>query len=414
MAEGKRPKIFYGYIVVIAAVFVMAVMWGILYSFGVFFKSVLNEFGWTSAATSGAYSLCFFLLGLSSIVTGRLTDILGPRKIVTICGVLFAAGFLLMSRVSAIWQFYLFYGVLVGMGIAGSYVPLVSTTARWFVKRRGLMIGIVASGVGIGTVIIPPLAAQLILRYGWRESYLIVGAVALVLILAAAQFLRRDPAQVGQLPYGVDEVEAENLNLSVSGLTVRQALGTRQFWLIWVAVLTAGFCIQSVLVHVVPDATGNGIPVVAAATILTAIGVFNTASRVIMGSAADRIGAKRTVVIAAVLMSVGLFYLAGIKQLWMFYLFTALFGFAYGGFLALLSPVAAEIFGLRAQGALLGLIHFGLSMGETVGPVVTGGIFDMTGSYRSAFLIGGGIMAVGIVLLLLVRPAIGLGGENDT
>lgn len=410
MTEDRNPKIFYGYIVVAAAFFIMMVMWGGLYSFGVFFKPVLREFGWTSAAISGAYSLCFLLLGMLSIVTGRITDKFGPRVIVIICGLFFGLGYMLMSQINAIWQFYLFYGVMVAIGISGSYVPLVSTVARWFVKRRGLMIGIVLSGVGIGMMIIPPLATQFILIYGWRTSYVIIGLVALVLIISAAQFLKRDPGQVGQLPYGADEVKAGNLNLEASGLSLQQAVRTRQLWLLWVIFLFAGFGIQAVLVHIVPHAIELGVSAATAATILVAIGGFNTAGRIIMGSAADKIGSKPALIISVILMSVALFWLVVVREMWMFYLFALIFGIPLGGFLALLSPVVIDVFGLRAQGVLLGVVHFGFAIGETIGPVTAGGLFDVTGSYNLAFLIGASIISVGLILTLLVRPAISQGG----
>ena len=410
MTEDRKPKFFYGYIVVGAGFFVMVVMWGALYSFGVFFRPVLMEFGWTSAAVSGAYSLCFLLLGFSGIVTGRITDIFGPRVIVIVCGIFFGLGYILMSQISAIWQFYLFYGVMVAIGISGSYVPLVSTVARWFVKRRGMMIGIVSSGVGIGTMIIPPLATRFILIYGWRNAYVIVGLMALVLIVLAAQFLKRDPSQVGQLPYGADEVKAGNLNLEASGLSFQQAVRTRQLWLLWITFLFAGYCIQAVLVHIVPHAIELGVSAATAATILVAIGGFNTAGRIIMGSAADRVGSKPTLIISVILMSVALFWLVVAREMWMFYPFAFLFGIPYGGFLALLSPVVVDIFGFRAQGVLLGFVHFGMTTGETIGPVMAGGLFDATGSYHPAFLIGASIIAVGLILTLMVRPAISQGG----
>jgi len=412
LTEGRKPKIFYGYIVVVAAFFIMVVMWGVLYSFGVFFKPVMTEFGWTSAAVSGAYSLCFLLLGVSGIITGRITDMFGPRVIVIVCGFFFGLGCLLMSQISAIWQFYLFYGVMVAVGISGSFVPLTSTVARWFVKRRGMMIGIVLSGVGVGTMIIPPLATHLISTYDWRISYIILGSIALVLVISAAQFLKRDPGRVGQLPYGADEVKTENLNLEAVGLSLKQAVRTRQFWLLWITFLFAGFCIQAVVVHIVPHVTEMGVSAAAAATILAAIGGFNTAGRIIMGSAADKIGSKPTLIVSAILMSVALSWLVGAREMWMFYSFALIFGISFGGFLALLSPVVVEMFGLREQGVLLGAVHFGMAIGEAIGPVAAGGLFDVTGSYNSAFLIGASIIAIGFILILLVKPAISQGGEK--
>jgi len=311
-----------------------------------------------------------------------------------------------MSQVSAIWQFYLYYGVIVAVGISGSFVPLVATVARWFTKRRGIMVGIVASGVGTGTLIVPPISTQLILNYGWRTAYIIVGIATLVIVITAAQFLRRDPSQVGQRPYGTDEVEASNSVSDVSGLTLQQVIYTRQLWLLMIVYLFAGFCIQSTLVHIIPHALEMGISAAAAVGILAAIGAFNTGGRVVMGAAADRIGSKATLFISTVMVSASFFWLLVAGDLWMFYPFAAVFGIAYGGFLALLSPVAIEIFGLRSAGVLLGILHFGMGIGEAIGPLVFGRIFDVDGSYHLAFLIGGAINVLGILLILMVRPAV--------
>jgi MFS family permease len=330
LIEDRRPRRFYGYILVAAAFLIMVVMWGILYSFGVFFKPLLTEFGWTNAAVSGAYSLAFLLLGMSSIVTGRITDRFGPKMVLVVCGFIFGLGYLLMSQISAMWQFYLVYGVMIAVGISGSFVPLVSTVARWFVKRRGLMIGIVSSGVGVGTMIIPPVATQLISVYGWRDSYIMVGITSLVIVIAAALFLKRDPGEVGQLADGVDAVKTENVSLEASGLSFQQALRTRQLWLLWVTFLFAGFCIQSILVHIIPHVTELEISAATAAIILAAIGLFNTAGRVIMGSAADRIGSKPTLLISTVMISAAFLWLLVARELWMFYPFAVVFGISYG------------------------------------------------------------------------------------
>ncbi len=412
MTEDRRPGRFYGYILVAAAFFIMVVMWGTLYSFGVFFNPMLNEFGWTSAAVSGAYSLAFLLLGMASIVTGRITDRFGPKMVLMVGGFIFALGYILMSQISTMWQFYLIYTGMIAVGLSSSFVPLMSTVVRWFVKRRGLMIGIVSSGVGVGIVIIPPLATQLISFYGWRTSYIVVGIAALVLVIPAALLLKRDPGEVGQLAYGAGEVEVNNMSSDASGLTLRQAVRTRQLWLLWVTFLFAGFGIQMILVHIIPHVTGLGISAATAAIILATVGGFNTAGRVIMGGAADRIGSKPVLLISTIVISASFFWLLVARELWMFYPFAVVFGISYGGFLALLSPVAAEIFGLKAAGVLLGFLHFGMTIGETAGPVVAGGIYDVTGGYYPAFLIGGIIAAIGVILTLMVRPAFGRGGEK--
>ena len=297
----KKPKLFYGYIIVAAAFLITLIMCGTLFTFGVFFKPILTEFGWTRAMTSGAFSLCMLLFGLLGIGTGRLTDRFGPRVVISGCGFFLGLGYLLMSQVSAIWQLYLFYGVMVGIGVSGSFVPLVSTVARWFVERRGMMTGIAVSGIGIGTMIMPLVANWLISSYGWRTSYIVVGITVLVLIILVAQFLRRDPGQMGQLQYGADKVKVESLNSGTRGFSFQEAIHTRQFWMLGVTLLCFGASLQVMMVHIVSYAIDLGVSATSAAVILAVIGGLSTGGRVIMGSAGERIGNKLAIIISFIL-----------------------------------------------------------------------------------------------------------------
>ena len=401
--ESKSPRFFYGYIIVVAAFLIMVMMWGTSYSFGVFFQPLLEEFGWTRAMTSGAFSLSLALLSLFGVVAGKLTDRFGPRIVVTVCGFFLGLGYLLMSQVSTIWQLYLFYGVIIGIGMSTAFVPLVSTVARWFVKRRGMMTGFAASGLGMGTLIMPPVANWLISIYGWRTSYMIVGSIALVLVILAAQFLRRDPGQIGQSPYGGDELQTGR-DARVLGLSLPEAIHTRQFWLLGVAVLCFTLGLGTILVHIVPHAVGLGISPGSAALILAIIGGTGTGGRVIMGSACDRISNKFTLIIGFTLLSVSLFWLSPAKELWLLYLCAAIFGFGYGGISAVISPTVAELFRLSSHGTILGVINIFGEGGSALGSVVAGYIFDATGRYQVAFLICAATSIISIILISLLRP----------
>ena len=159
-----KPSFFYGYVVVAVAFIIMTATIGTYYSFGIFFKPMSADFGWNRALTSGAFSLSWLVTGFLTIAIGWLNDRFGPRPVMTLCGLLAGIGFLLMSQVNTIWQLYAFYGVLIGAGLS-VFVPLLSTVARWFVKRRTLMSGIVVCGIGVGSLAIPPLANWLIQTY---------------------------------------------------------------------------------------------------------------------------------------------------------------------------------------------------------------------------------------------------------
>ncbi len=399
-----RPKFFYGYVVVALAFLIMVITGGTMYTFGVFFKPLADGFGWTSAATSGAFSLQMILHGLFYILTGRLNDRFGPRVVVSACCLLLGAGYLLMSQISDIWQLYLFYGVVIGIGMSGAFVPLGSTVARWFVKRKGAMIGIAVAGISAGTMIMPPVASWLISNYGWRTSYAVIGLTVLVITISAAQFLRRDPSQMRLLPYGQSEVQGESSNLEVLGVSLQGAMHTRQFWLLCVVFLSFGVFQTAIMVHIVPHAIELGISATAAANIFAVIGGLGIVGRIVMGGTSDRIGCRAALVICFVLLTATLAWLLVAKELWMLHLFAAVFGFGYGGVSALMPPTVAEVFGLRSHGVILGVTTFVGTAGCAVGAVMAGSVFDITGSYQVAFLICVALSIIGIILSAFLRP----------
>ncbi|MFC1965211.1 MFS transporter [Chloroflexota bacterium] len=399
-----KTKLFYGYVIVLACFCTTLAIFGTLYTFGVFFKPVLTEFGWTRAAISGAFSLNMFLSGVLGIVAGRLTDKFGPRLVMTACGFFLGIGYLLMSQVTAIWQFYLFYGVIVGLGMSGSFAPLASTIARWFVDRRGMMMGTVLAGVGFGAVIMPPVAGWLVSIYGWRTSYIIVGIVALVIITSAAQFLRRDPGQMEQLAFGAREVKAESLDLQHGGFSLQEATRTVQFGIVCAVLFCFGFITFAVMVHVVPHATDLGFSATTAARIIAIIGGVSIVAKVIMGGAADRIGNKAAYIIGFALSAATLFWLLAAREVWMLYLFAIIYSFGYSALVVLEAPLVAELFGLSSLGVIIAVAGLGFTIGAAMGPLLAGYIFDITASYQLAFLICAVVGIMGAVLTSFIRP----------
>ena len=182
----KKSKIYYGYVIVASIFVIMVAMVGMVFTFGVFVTPLLTEFGWGRAVLSGALSVSMLLSGFFGILTGRLSDRFGPRIVLLACSLFFGLGFVFMSYVHAIWQLYLFYGVIIAVGMSAAIAPLQSTLVRWFVKRRGLMAAIFLMGPGVGGMIMPPIANWLILLHGWRTAYAVLGATSFLVIFLAA------------------------------------------------------------------------------------------------------------------------------------------------------------------------------------------------------------------------------------
>jgi MFS family permease len=400
MTEDSRARFFYGYVVVAVAFLIMFIMWGAYYSFGIFFEPLLDEFGWTRAMTSGAFSLSFVLTGILGVFAGRLTDRLGPRMVLTVTGFFLGLG----STTSALWQLYLFYGFIEALGMSSSVIPLQSTVARWFAKRRGMMNAVVVSGIGVGMLVIPLVASWLISAYGWRYSYIVVGVTALVTIMLAAQFLRRDPSKMGLRPYGESEI-GPSVELFQAGFTLPEALRSPQLWLLSVATLCFTMAEGTVMVHIVPHAVSLNIQPTSAAFIIAIIGPVSIGGRLLAGSTADRIGNKMAWLSSLTMMTLSLFWLLAADKLWMLYLFAVVFGVGYGGLSVLISPMVAEYFGLSSHGVIMGVvIMFGGTAGMAIGPVIAGHIFDVTGSYHLAFIIYAAVSVIGLILTSLLKP----------
>jgi len=382
----------------------MMATWGTYYSFGVFFTPMLDDFKWTRAVTSGAFSTATILEGILCIVVGGITDRRGPRLVLTITGAFLGLGYLLMSQVQTIWQLYLFYGLIMGIGMSGPFNSIVPTIARWFTKYRGLMTGFVVAGIGVGAIVVPPIASYIITFYNWRTSYLVMGCLILLVVVVGAQFLVRDPIQKKQRPYGqlpfVEETQTKTT--SSGGLSIW--LKSWRFWLFSLAFFCYGFGLFTVMVHVVPYAIDMDVPALSAASIIAVIGIASTIGKVFMGWVADRIGGRWSFAIGFAGMTVSLLWLIGAKELWMFLVFAAVFGFTYSGLVAPQPHLANELFGMQSLGLILGIGSFLFTVGGSVGPVLAGYLFDVSNSYHDALLICTAMTALGLVTTLLLRP----------
>lgn len=403
----KRPPLFYGYLIVAACACVQAIGVGSYVSFGVFFKSLLAEFNWSRATLSGAHSLTFLVAGLLGILVGRLTDRFGPRILMTVAGFFCGFALLLMSRINEPWQLYLFYSLLFGMGLSAVDVIALSTTARWFVRRRGVMTGLVKMGTGSGQLVMPLVASLLIAGLGWRTAYVIMGAMAMLLLILTAQLLRRDPARMGLAPDGGLRTETSGSEPPQPGASLAEALRNRQFWTIFFANLAACFSLMSVMLHIVPHATDIGIPATAAAGVLSTIGGVSMAGRFVIGNAIDRVGNRASMIFCFVMLIAVLLWLQVAEELWMLYLFAAVYGFTHGGFFTVISPIVAEYFGLRSHGLLFGMAVFAGTVGGFIGPIFAGRVFDVTASYSLAFWVCIVSAALGLGLILSLKPKIG-------
>jgi len=402
-----RTGVFYGYIIVLTSLLILVVMHGINTTFGVFFSQLQNQFGWDRARISVGSSLAFFLTGAFSIASGKLTDRYGPKFTMTASCLLLGAGYFMMSRMNSLWQLYVFYGLIVAMGNSGGDIALLPTTARWFVRGRTFMSACVKVGTGIGIFVVPLIAAWLIVNYGWRTAYEVLGIAAFVLIFAFSRFLKKEPSEMGLEPYGAHDAAATKKATAGVNLTLREVLRTWQFWTISISYFFVWFSTQSIMVHIAPHAVDTGFSVSQAAGIVSIIGGASIAGRLTIGWGGDRLGNRKAIIACFFVLLVALSWLQFASARWMLYAFAPVYGFAHGGFFSVLSPFVAELFGTKSHGSNLGMLFFVGMSGGAVGPIFTGHLYDITHDYHAAFLMLLLSGAAGLTLAAVLKPVRG-------
>ena len=286
----KRPKVFYGYWIVVATFLCLLVVSGCgFFAFSLFVKPLEADLSWDRGGIMVAFTIYVLVRGVASVFTGRMIDRHEARKVITTGAIIVGLGFILLSQMSNLGHFYVSYAVIgVGMAAMG-HVPLSAIVSNWFKKRRGTAIGIMSAGIGAGGFTLAPLiGGYLIPNFGWRDSYLILAGFTWVLIIPLALFvIKTRPADIGLYPDGrqIPETVAmtEASSLTSKGVTLKMALATSSFWLIAIAFLTSGFSQVGIIQSQVPHIEDIGFPAVIAAGVLGILGVFSLVSKFAFG-----------------------------------------------------------------------------------------------------------------------------------
>jgi MFS family permease len=385
----------------VAGAFALLFMaYGAQYSFGVFFSAMLDEFHWSRASLAGAFSLyAFVYCGVASLA-GRLTDRWGPRAVITIAAVFLGLGLAAMSGVRELWHPYVLYGVVAAVGMSGAYVPSSATVARWFVRKRGLAIGVASGGMALGTLVLPPLAHLLMSRIGWRGAYVVFGAGVLVCFVAVARVMRRDPESCGLLPDGETVPPPGGaVPARPAPWTVGRALRTRAFWMLF-AIFTATWVpVFGPYVHLVPMARGFGISAFLAATLLSILGLAALGGRLSMGVLSDHTGRRMALAVGLALQIAAFAALAAAQSLGALYVAAFVFGFSYGGVSVMFPALVTDFFGREQAGGLVGTLFALAGCASAWGPLAVGFIYDRSGSYVLAWWLSAAFNALALAFL---------------
>ena len=401
------------YLVVFGACVTQFTIVGLLFSVGLFFNVLEEELGWSRTLLSGSTSLAVLVMGVLAFFAGRLSDRYGPTAVLGTAGLLYGIGYGLISAVDEPWQLVALFGIFIGLGLSTHDVVTLSTIARWFERRRGAMTGVVKVGTATGQMALPPLTALLMAGLGWRNAVLALGVGAAVLLLAAALSMKRPPESRSPDGRSPDRRLPEHRSSGRRSPGPRAGAGvagfaevrrSRAFWTLCATQFLFFPSLVTVPLHVAVHGMDLGMTHATAATLLTVIGGASIVGRLTIGASVDRIGGRNAYVLCFVPLLIGLLALLAVETPGLLFPAVAVYGFAHGGFFTVVSPTVAELFGIRAHGAIFGGILFFGTIGAAIGPIVAGRVFDVTGSYAWAF-IGLAVMGtLGLVLAISLPP----------
>ncbi|KVK99711.1 MFS transporter [Burkholderia cepacia] len=413
---------FYGWYVVAAAFAVTFVGFGSAYTFSAFVESLQRDFAASRGQISLVFSLAGFLYFGFGIVSGPLADRFGSRRLAVAGMLLTAVGLAAAGAAHTLLQVYVAYGLGVGFGVGCAYVPAVGAVQRWFVRRRGFASGLAVAGIGVGTLVMPPLASTLIAQVGWRGAYFTLAVIAVVIGAGMSLLIENDPRGRGLLPDGeaahergggaqvtghgagapVPGAAASRKPAAASapaGATVREAVTSRPFASLYAACLACSFGVFVPFVHLVPYALDHGVAPSTAVLLLGAIGVGSTAGRFFLGGLADRFGRRASLLAMFAGMAVALVAWAGAGTVATLAAFALVFGVFYGGWVAVLPAVVMDYFGGRNVSGIIGVLYTSVAFGTLIGPTAAGFIYDAGGGYLVPILASAAANAIAFAIV---------------
>ena len=387
----KRPRFFYGWVIVGISLVSMTLIYGIRHSFSVFFPPILDEFGWARGSTAMMLSLNLLIYGFLAPVAGSLGDRWKPRRVMPIGIIVLGLGTAGCAFAHELWHFYLLFGILAPIGTAFSGWPLLAPSlANWFAKRRGLVLGLGQMGGGLSFSYCM-FAEYTISLLGWRYAYLVLSGTLVALLLPLYLLFHYRPENKGMRAYGATEIPpAEGLTVPSPDWTLGRAMRTYQLWLLVLSVfLYWGIGTYLVLAHQIKFVEEAGYSSMFAASVFALFGIFMVAGQ-LSASISDWIGREKTITLVAILAIGGLVALVSVRdtsQPWLLYLYATCFGYATGLHAPTTFAGTADIFHGRNFGAIAGLLLTGQGLGGILGPWLGGYIYDISGSYSSALVL---------------------------
>lgn len=368
---------------------------GVMFSLAVFLDPLARDTGWSRTGISAAMTLNFLIMGLGGFAWGAISDRFGTRIVVLIGAALLGLSMVLTSHVTALLQFQLTYGILVGLAASTFFAPMIAATTAWFDTQRSLAVSLVSAGMGIAPMTISPLARWLISTYDWRTAMLAIGVLAWALLIPASLFVRPRPVPAA----GAAPAPATDGTITSAG----PALRSRAFIVLSLTYFICCAAHSGPIFHMISYAMTCGIAAMAAVTIYSVEGLAGLGGRLLFGVAGDRYGAKPVLIVGLIIQAIVIALYAQIQTLEEFYMLAVIFGAAYGGVMPLYAVLARDYFSQKIMGTVLGAATLMSSLGMSLGPLIGGRIYDEFGSYSWMF-VASSALGAGAVLMAFGFP----------
>jgi len=418
----KTRRFYYGWVILAVSFITVFFTISIHISFGVFYIAILKEYGWGRAETAGAFSLAMLIHALFAVVTGNLIDRFGPRTLFPFGATFLAMGLAAASRITAIWHLYLFFGVVMAIGINTMAFPShMSLIPKWFIRKRGLASGLVAAGIGVGTMVMAPFIQFMIDTVSWRHAFLILASIVIVVVVpVTALFQRRSPEEVGQLPDGIvsdsggiccpqpDRVQKGTPPSRLSEQwTLKTALCTKTFWWMGLVNFCVGFTTNMLVVHQAAYMVDAGYSTALAASFVGLVGLLRSAGGILWGFISDHMGREMGYTLGCSFALVGVVLFIFVRytpSAWMLFAFVILFGLGYGSVGPTIAANTGDLFPGNSLGRIMGTLWIGWALGGALGPYLGGYFYDQLGSYTIPFFLVVVSITLGILGIWMAAP----------